>query len=204
MHKLRYVLLLSFLLALGGTLLANGQEGTAVFDNSGQKSDAKQEKSKTKVKDNSGHRRHWYSPPHWFHRKHDKDSSASKSKTNPFEKPAASGTNQKVASTDSKPVTTGTNQKTVASNTKTTVKPAGKGVTTTNSATKTGGTASTKTVAAHPGTKKGTTARRRRKTVAGTSQRKKTMRQDCTPEQAKKGDCTVDKAHSQKASTNPS
>lgn len=177
MHKLRHVLLLSFLLALGGTLVANSQDGTGAFDNSDQKSDAKQEKSKTKVKDNSGHRKHWYSPPHWFHRKHDKNSSATKSKTNPFDKPAASGTKAS----------------TVASNT-TTVKPAGKAVTTTNSATKTGGTASAKTVAAHPGTKTGTTARRHRKTV----------RKDCTPEQAKKGGCTVDKAHSQKGSSNPS
>jgi hypothetical protein len=176
------VLLLSFLLALGGTLLANGQDGTTAFDNSNQKSGSKHEKSKTKVKDNSGHRRHWYSPPHWFHRKHDKDSSESKSKTNPFDKPAASGT--KVASADSKAAT---------SNTKTTVKPAGKAVATTNSTVKTGGTASTKTVAAH---------RRHRKTGAGTGHGKKT--QDCTPEQAKKGGCTVDKAHSQKGSANPS
>lgn len=187
MHKLRYVLLLSFLLALGGTLVANGQEGSS---SSGQKSDTKQ--TKTKANDNSQHRKHWYSlpHPHWFHKKHDKDSSASKSKTNPFDKPATSATNQKVANTEKKPVATGT--KTVASNTKTasTVKPAGKGVATTNSATKTGGTASTKTVGAHPGTKKGTTARRRRST--------------CTPEQAKKGGCTVDKAHSQKGSANPS
>jgi len=198
------VLLLSFLLALGGTLVANGQEGTSVFDNSNQKSDTKQEKTKTKVKDNSGHRKHWYSLPHFFHKKHDKDSSASKSKTNPFDKPAASG---KVASTESKPVATGSNQKTAATNTKTvaTVKPAGKAVATTSSAGKTGGTASAKTVAtAHPGTKKGTTARRHRKTVAGASQGKKTVRQDCTPEQAKKGGCTVDKAHSQKGSANPS
>jgi hypothetical protein len=181
MHKLRYVLLLSFLLALGGTLVANGQEGTTAFDNSNQKSGAKHEKSKTKAKDNSEHRRHWYSPPHWFHKKHDKE--ASKSKTNPFDKPGASGT--KVAGTDSKAAT---------SNTKTTVKPAGKAVATTNSNVKTGGTASTKTVAAHPGTKTSTTARRHRKTV----------RKDCTPEQAKKGGCTVDKAHSQKGSANPS
>jgi len=203
MHRLRNVLLLSFLLALGGTLVANGQEGTSVFDNSNQKSDTKQEKTKTKVKDNSGHRKHWYSLPHFFHKKHDKDSSASKSQTNPFDKPAASG---KVASTESKPVATA-NQKTAATNTKTvaTVKPAGKAVATTSSAGKTGGTASAKTVAtAHPGTKKGTTARRHRKTVAGASQGKKTVRQDCTPEQAKKGGCTVDKAHSQKGSANPS
>lgn len=161
MHKLRNVLLLSFLLSLGGTLVANGLEGTGVFDNSNKKSDAKQEKSKTKAKDNSGHRKHWYSPPHWFHRKHDKNSS--KSKTNPFDKPASG---------------------TVAT------KPAGKAAATTSAAGKTGGTASTKTVAAHPGTKTGTAARRHRKA--------------CTPEQAKKGGCTVDKAHSQKGSSNPS
>ena len=165
--------------AVGGSLAVRAQDGT--FNDQDKKSDVKHSKAKNKSNDNAGRRKHWYSPPHWFHKKHDKE--ASKSKTNPFDKPGASGT--KVAGTDSKAAT---------SNTKTTVKPAGKAVATTNSNVKTGGTASTKTVAAHPGTKTSTTARRHRKTV----------RKDCTPEQAKKGGCTVDKAHSQKGSANPS
>ncbi len=43
-----------------------------------------------------------------------------------------------------------------------------------------------------------------KKTIAGTSHGKKAVRHDCSPEEAKKGGCQVDKGRSQKGSTSPS
>ena len=165
MHKLRLLLLVGLMFAVGGTLVARGQDGSEVFSKQDQKSDSKHEKSKTKA--NNGHRKHWYSPPHWFHRKH--DNTASKVKKSDNKTVAAK--NQPAAN----PVAaTSTN----------------KSATATHSGTKT---------AATSGQHKGTAAGARRRT--GTTQAKKTVKTPCTPEQARKTGCHLDKGSSQKGST---
>jgi hypothetical protein len=77
MHKLRLLLLLGLMFAVGGSLAARAQDGT--FNDQGKKSDVKHSKAKTKSNDNDGRRKHWYSPPHWFHKKHHNDASTAKS-----------------------------------------------------------------------------------------------------------------------------
>src|SRR5215472_18797481 len=76
MHKLRVLLLLGLMFAIGGSLAARAQDGT--FNDQDKKSDVKHSKAK-KSNDNAGRRKHWYSPPHWFHKKHHNDASTAKS-----------------------------------------------------------------------------------------------------------------------------
>jgi hypothetical protein len=154
-------------LALGTTSVAKAQDGTSVFKDQGQNQDRDTKHDKAKTKNNDGHRKHWYSPPNWVHKKHNSDSSARRTGTNSSSKTAARTNpgNKTVGATNP-------GQKTVA---------------------KTG--QGNKAVA---GTNGGS------KTIAGTSHGKKTVRHDCSPEEAKKGGCQVDKGRSQKGSTNPS
>jgi hypothetical protein len=146
MHRVRLLLLLGLVLAVGATSVAKDQ---------GQKDrDSKHDKAKNK--DNDGHRKHWWSPPHLGHKKHGSDSNASQKGTNSSSKTVAAN-----------PMT-----KTAASS-----KPGNKTVGATNPGQKTG---------------------------AKTGQGKKTVRHDCSPEEAKKGGCQVDKGRTQKASASPS
>jgi hypothetical protein len=81
-----------------------------------------------------------------------------------------------------------------------------------SSAHQTGTKSSSKTVAANPMSKTAGGANPGQKTVAKTGQgkkavaatSKKTVRHDCSPEEAKKGGCQVDKGRSQKGSASPS
>src|SRR5215467_4863481 len=82
MYRLR-LLVLAFVVVLGASL-ARGQDGTNPFDKTADQNSA-QEKAKSKqekTKSNDNHRRHWYSPPHWFHKKHDTGTSTSQAGKN--------------------------------------------------------------------------------------------------------------------------
>ena len=174
MHKLRVLLLLGLMFAIGGSLAARAQDGT--FNDQDKKSDVKHSKAKNKDKNNDGRRKHWYSPPHWFHKKHHNDASTAKSGKTPAGKTVAE---KPVTNSDIKPLPEAT--------TKSVHKTAAGTTTGTKTATATG--QHRKTVAG---------VRRRRKTVAGASQGKSATKPDCSPEQAKKGGCAADKSTNHK------
>lgn len=172
------------MLAVGGALAVGAPDGTSGFNDQDQKSDVKHSKAKNKSNDNDGHRKHWYSPPHWFHKKHHNDASTAKSGKTPAGKTAAASNSDIKPLPESKPVSTSTKpvHKTVAGTT-----------TGTKSATATG---------QHKNTVAG--ARRRRKTVAGANQGKSATKPDCSPEQAKKGGCATDKSPTHKGTATAS
>src|SRR5215469_4708214 len=128
MHKLRLLLLLGLMFAVGGSLAASTADGTS-FNDQNQKSDVKHSKAKNKSNDNAGRRKHWYSPPHWFHKKHQNDASTAKSgkkgktvaasnsdiKPLPESKPVATSATKPVHKTGTKSATAaGQEKKTVA------------------------------------------------------------------------------------------
>jgi len=128
MHRLRLLLLLSLMFAVGGTAIARAQDGTTAFNDQDQKSGTKHNKvKKNNDQSNVGHRKHWYSPPHWLHKKHNSGTSAKSGKT-PSGKTVAANTtrpsdvkplnNKSVATTTGHKTTTATGQhrKTVAAN----------------------------------------------------------------------------------------
>jgi hypothetical protein len=120
MHKLRLLLLLGLMFAVGGSLAARTADGTS-FNDQNQKSDVKHSKAKNKSNDNAGRRKHWYSPPHWFHKKHQNDASTAKSGQKG--KTVAASNSDIKPLPESKPVraTTGTKSATAAGQQKKTV-----------------------------------------------------------------------------------
>src|SRR5215469_904366 len=158
MHKLRLLLLVGLMFAVGGSLAVRAQGGT--FNDQDKKSDVKHSKAKNKSNDNAGRRKHWYSPPHWFHKKHHNDASTAKS-----------GKTVGASNSDIKPLPESKSVSTSA--TKPVHKTVGGSTTGTKSATATG--QQKKTVAG---------AKRRRNTIA--NQGKNGAKPDCSPEQAKK------------------
>jgi len=172
--------------AVGGTLAVRAQDGTSVLNDQDQKSDVKHHKAKNKDKNTEGRRKHWYSPPHWFHRKHHNDAGTAKSgKTSPGKTVAASNSDIKPLP-ESKPVSTSAK----------TTQPVHK----TADGTTTG--MKSATAGQHKQTVAG--ARRRRKTVAGANHGKSATKPDCSPEQAKKGGCATDKSPTHKGTATAS
>jgi hypothetical protein len=186
MHRLRLLLLLGLMFAVAGTLAARAQDGSSVFNDQDQKSDVKHDKAKNKDKNNDGRRKHWYSPPHWFHKKH-RDASTAKSGKTPAGKTVAG---KPASNSDIKPLPETKPVSTKAAATKPVHKTGAGTVTGTKSATATG--QHKKTVAG---------ARRRRKTVTGANQGKSATKPDCSPEQMKKGGCTADKSPQKSTAT---
>jgi hypothetical protein len=159
-----------------GASVARSQDGTGVFNDQGKKSD--QSKTQAKAKSNDSHRKHWWSPPHWLHKKH--DNAASKTEQSPFSKTGAGdNTTAKTVATANGPKTSSTHQAVSGAHptTKTVTKttPGGQGVAPNTHSKKTTATASSK----------------------------KNVRHDCTPEQMKKGGCAAEKGSNPKA-TKPS
>ena len=67
MHKVRLLLFpLCLALAVGAASMARGQDGTFQDQSQNQARDSKHDKAKNK--NNDGHRKHWWSPPHLFHK----------------------------------------------------------------------------------------------------------------------------------------
>ncbi|HMF89158.1 MAG TPA: hypothetical protein VKL40_00835 [Candidatus Angelobacter sp.] len=97
---MRLLLVLAFVVVLGASV-ARGQDGTGVFNDQDKKSD--QNKTQAKAKSNDSHRKHWWSPPHWFHKKH--DNAAGKTEPSPFSK-----TDSKTVAAADAPKTSSTHQ----------------------------------------------------------------------------------------------
>lgn len=161
MYRLRLPLLLGLALAVGATPLAKGQDDLDRYKS--QDPDSKHDKAKNKkqakIKNDDGRRKHWYSLPHFRHKKHDNDSDARRTATTPSSKNAAA-----------KPVAAKSMNKAGAPG---------------NPPKKTA--AATKPVA-----------------KSGQGASKKPLRHNCSPEEAKKGNCQPDKGHSAKATTKAS
>jgi hypothetical protein len=201
MHRLQLPLLLAFALAVVGTPLAQGQNGTQDLDRyKTQEPESKQNKSKDKKQakniNDDGHRKHWWSLPHFRHKKKQSDSNARMTTTNSSGKAAAVKPVSKTGATknpgNKSAAVTRPSQKTQAR--------AGQ------SARVAAGTNPNRKPATHTGqgAKSASGSNASSKTVAGTRRAKKPVRHDCSPEEAKKGGCQADKSHAAKGTTSPS
>ncbi len=177
MHRLRFLLLLGLVLGMVATPLAKAQDATSSLDQY-KTVDPDTKNDKAKAKNNDGHRKHWWSPPHFRRKKHDSDSDA---------RPTA-------ANTSSNPVAAKPVSKTVAG------KPASKSA----AATPRGSKTAAVTRAGHKTTKAAAGSHSSRKTVASTGHGKKTLRHNCSPEEAKKGGCQAGKSTVAKGATKQS
>jgi hypothetical protein len=175
--------------------MARAQDGTNPFDNPGKPADHKSTQAKAKSDDS--HRKHWWSPPHWFHKKHDNAARTGQTGNNPDSKSGAVAT-----------ATTKNSETRTAATTNNAGKPADKKVVAAANVPKTSSTnkpvtgarptstAVTRTATAGTGTPGNTQIKKTNATATGKS--KKTVRHDCTPEHAKKSGCEVGKGSSQK------
>jgi len=181
MYRLRLLAVLTFVVILGASVA--GQDGTEPFNKHGD-----QKNTQEKAKNSDSQRRHWYSPPHWFHKKHDNAGSSGQTGNSPFSKtPAGANTtaqNQTVKTSDNKVVAANAPKTSSTSKTVTGARPTS--------------TTAAKTQTARKGA--GNTQIKKTTATAG----KKPVRHDCTPEQAKKTGCAVDKASSHKGTASPS
>lgn len=183
MHRLRLLMLLGLVLAVGGTPLAKGQDKYGLDQDKSLDQDVKHDKAKNQ--NNDGHRKHWWSLPHLRHKKHD----------------SGSDTTQTGASSSSKTVATKPVNKTVAA------KPVSKSAAPmrrgnkTAAVTRPGHKTAAKT---GQGAKAAAGSHPSRKTEASTGQGKKTLRHNCSPEEAKKGGCQAEKVHLAKGTTKQS
>src|SRR5260370_35522128 len=79
MHRLRLLILLSLMFAVGGTAIARAQDGTTAFNDQDHKSGTNHNKVKKNTdQSNVGHRKHGDAPPHALH-KHDNSGTSAKS-----------------------------------------------------------------------------------------------------------------------------
>ncbi|HEX7286826.1 MAG TPA: hypothetical protein VF532_11635 [Candidatus Angelobacter sp.] len=193
MHRIQLLLLLSLVLALGAPPLAKGQDGLQELDRyKTQEPDTKQDKAKAKKqatnKNDDGHRKHWWSLPHFRHKK--QESASNTGRTNASGKAAA----VKPASKTGAP-------KNPSSKTTAVTRPSQKPKARTGQSAKAAaGTHTGRKTAAHAGqgAKSASGANASRKTTAGTSQAKKTVRHNCSPEEVKKGGCPAEKGQAAK------
>jgi hypothetical protein len=194
MYRLRPLLVLACLAVLGASV-AGAQDGTGTFNNQDKQSDhnSTQDKAKTKTTttSNDNHRKHWWSPPHWPHKKHDNAAGTSRTGQSPFNKAGAADNTAK-----SQTVKTADN-KTVALANKPKINSSSKSVTAARPT-------ATKTVATTETAGKNTPGNSQSKKTATTTAGKKPVRHDCTPEHVKKGSCAADKASNQKGIAKPS
>lgn len=219
MRKLRLLFLLGVLMAIGATPAAMGQDRNTGLDEMSQSKDriANQPKANTadqdkisdkkEAKQDDGHRKHWWSPPH-RHKKQDKnakaDIKAKDAKNSKDKAVAATPSNNKkskhqvaAGKSTSHPASTKSANK---SGVKSAHARAGKAVHTKTSnknaeVKKTGN----KTVASTGHSRKSVAANKAsKKSVASASHSKKTAHPDCSANNSKKGGCQAVKAHGQK------
>lgn len=192
MHRLKLLLFLGVVLAVAGTPLVKAQGATSGLDQyKTVPPDPKQDQAKAKTKDqnNDGHRKHWWSMPHFRHKKHDSDARQADTKMNASSKPAA-------ATPASKPVVA-TPAHTMAAHTN-----SGHKTVAAKPASKTVHARHRKTVArTHTGAKTVAGTHPHKKVVAHASHAKKPVRRGCSAEEAKKGGCQAYKATTQKGNT---
>ncbi|MGH9568783.1 MAG: hypothetical protein ACRD4F_04050, partial [Candidatus Angelobacter sp.] len=170
MHRVRLLLFLSLVLAVGATSVAMGQDETSVYHDQSQKQE--RDGNKAKANNNDGHRKHWWSMPHFHHKKHQNDSVASSGPDatkmvaqNAPGKSAAPAVAPKVAVTNA------------ARKTASPAKPGNKTAHVTRTAHKT-------TAAARHSNKTVVATHARRKTVASASHGRKIVRHNCSTEDA--------------------
>src|ERR1041385_4954092 len=91
MRKSRLILGCIIVFALAGTRLARAQDGTASLNDQIQnkyseresdKAKATHEQDKAKTKNNDGHRKHWWSLPHFHHKKESKNAAPPQRQSN--------------------------------------------------------------------------------------------------------------------------
>jgi hypothetical protein len=223
MHRSRLFFLLPLAVAFALTGVAQAQDGTRNLDDQIQNkfSDKDQDNGKAKkqdkdkVKNDDGHRRHWYSLPHFRHKKHDNESAArqpqNKSNTQtaaaqPMPKPAA----MKPAANRSAAFTNASMKTDDSHSAKNTAESRSR-KNLVNHGNKTMATkkAGTKTVAMNqPPHKTGTHAKHAvaanttgKKTMARTGQTKKPVRHNCSADESKKDGCQTSQHAAAKATT---
>jgi hypothetical protein len=199
MDRLRLPLFLGIVLAVGAPPLAKGQDGSSELDRyKTQEPEIKHDKSKDKKqatsKNNDGHRKHWWSLPHFRHKKQDSNSNA-RTTNNARGKAAAV-----------KPVNNTGAPKKPGNKTAALTRPGQKPQAKTGQGAKAaaGTNPNRKTIArTGPGSKSAAGNTTSGKTVAGTNQAKKTVRHNCSPDEAKKGGCQAEKRPAAKGTTSP-
>jgi hypothetical protein len=186
MHRLRFLVLLGLMFAVGGAVACRAQ--TNGQDQSSTQSQKVTHKNK-KVKNASSYKRHWYSPASWFHKKHGSEAKNAK----PASKHMASASYKRhwyspASWFHRKHSSEAKNRK-----------PANQHVASSQPAAAAASNSNPAAASASPKTATGT------KTASATSKpataSKGTAKAGCTPEQAKKTGCTVDKNHTQKGTT---
>ncbi|HEU5414115.1 MAG TPA: hypothetical protein VFW31_10175 [Candidatus Angelobacter sp.] len=200
MHKSRWVFLLIIMIFLATPRLVRAQDGTASLDDQIQNKYSErepdqsatihqQEKTKTKVKDNDGHRKHWWSLPHFHHKKKD-ENSTSQLKAQP-KRNTVTTSSQGL----SKPATQKqASQKHLAKTSAPTARSNQKALTAAKPAHKTMGKSKSSALASE---------KVHKKTVA-TSGHAKAVRQNCSSAAAKKGGCQNVQRHTSKTATRSS
>jgi hypothetical protein len=105
MHKSGLMLLCMIVIALGGARVARAQDGAASLDDQIQnkyserepeKAKTSHEKDKAKINNNDGQRKHWWSLPHFHHKKESRNSAAPQPQRN-LKTAAAKPTNKTIA-----------------------------------------------------------------------------------------------------------
>ena len=186
MHRLKLHFILGLAVALGAST-ARAQDATKglddqvqnKFDTQDQDSGKTKKQDKVKVKNDDGHRKHWYSMPHFHHKKHDKDAAVPQSQPSVTKTVAAKPMNQPVAakantSNRAAFIDSGKNTKAKPKQTSeamATTKPAHKSMSGKGHVTKPASTT------------------RAHKTVARNSHAKKPVQHNCTSEESKKSGC---------------
>ncbi len=202
MHNLRLLFLLVVVGALGATCAAQSQDGAGGLDDQVQnkfgdkdqdqaKAKADKKREKAKAKNNDGRRKHWYSMPHFRHKKHDTDSAARQPQAN---------SNSKTAS--AKPVKNASSPKQTAGNattSRTGHKTATMARTDNNHARPARKTVAGKAHANNAVAGNKAPAKARGKTVASTNHAGKAVRHNCTPAESKKGGCQAVQKHTKAA-----
>jgi hypothetical protein len=172
MQRVRFLFLAGLVLAMSSTLLANPQEAAAKDQGPSQ---AKQ------TNNDEGHRKHWWSPPHFHHKKHGSQTAAEPSRQTAQVKPV----NHTAA-----PAHPGITVSEKPENKTAQKKPVKKTI-----------------ASAHPASRPvhkhaastGHTSRTASRTVAATTHKKKSVRHNCSAEESKTGGCQAQ--HSTKPAT---
>jgi hypothetical protein len=169
MRRIKFLLLLGTVIALGTSTLARAQEDLERYKAQepdpklDKAKDKKQKPAKVKNADNE-HRKHWYSLPHFRHKKQESAQNARQTAPNSSTKTVAL-----------KPV-----------NTTSAAKPANRTAKTKGQANKTATKSGQTKAKTARGAKGGSSSK---KTVASASRGKKPVRHDCSDDDAKKGAC---------------
>ncbi|HET7872089.1 MAG TPA: hypothetical protein VFL42_06220 [Terriglobales bacterium] len=201
MNRLKLLLLLGTVIAVAATSPAWAQGDLDPYKT--QEPEVKQEKPKDKkqAKDNKqaknnndeGRRKHWWSLPHFRHKKAESASDGRRKESKPSTKTVALKPVDKTSATRNQGNKTATvaksAPKTHASSAKTATSASKKTASKSTQAAKPGTSSTRKTSATAAQKRNAAATSSSRKTVASTNHGKKAGKPDCSPEEAKKGGC---------------